>query len=121
MARMEQHIKIVALLHIILGGIFVAIAIAMFVFGAGAAILSAPGSDEAIAGTTCFGIIAVLIALLSLPSIIAGIGLQRRRKWARILTIVLSVINLFNFPFGTALGGYSLWVLLNDQSTSYFV
>jgi hypothetical protein len=118
---MEQHIKIVALLHIILGGIFVAIAVAIFVFGAGAAVLSAPGTDEALAGTTCFGIVAFLIALMSLPSIIAGIGLQRRRKWARILTIILSVINLFNFPVGTALGGYSLWVLLNDQSTSYFI
>ena len=118
---MEQHIKIVALLHIILGGIFLAVAIALFVFGAGAAMLSAPGSDEAIAGTTCFAIISVLVAIMSLPSIIAGIGLQRRKKWARILTIILSVINLFNFPVGTALGGYSLWVLLNDQSTSYFV
>ena len=118
---MEQHIRIVALLHIILGGIFVAVAVALFVFGAGAAVLSAPGTDEALAGTTCFGIIAVVIAVLSLPSIIAGVGLQRRKKWARILTIILSVINLFNFPVGTALGGYSLWVLLNDQSTSYFV
>ena|SRR5688572_30802630 len=117
---MEQHIKIVALLHIILGAIFVAIAVAIFVFGAGAAVLSAPGTDEALAGTTCFGIVAVLIALMSLPSIIAGVGLQRRRKWARILTIILSVINLFNFPVGTALGGYSLWVLINDQSSSYF-
>jgi hypothetical protein len=118
---MEQHIKIVALLHIIIGAIFVAIAVGIFVFGAGAAVLSAPGTDEALAGTTCFGIVAVLIALMSLPSIIAGVGLQRRRKWARILTIILSVINLFNFPVGTALGGYSLWVLVNDQSTSYFV
>jgi hypothetical protein len=42
----------------------------------------------------------VIMLILSLPGIIAGIGLLNFRPWARILTIVLSALNLMNFPFG---------------------
>jgi hypothetical protein len=30
--------------------------------------------------------------------------------------IVISALHLLSFPFGTALGVYGLWVLLNEQS-----
>jgi hypothetical protein len=46
----------------------------------------------------------------------AGWGLLRREPWARMMTIVLAFLALFNIPFGTALGIYSLWVLLPAQS-----
>ena len=42
---------------------------------------------------------------------IAGWGLLDRRPWARTLAIVLGVLALFDIPFGTALGIYTLWVL----------
>jgi hypothetical protein len=61
----------------------------------------------------------VLLAL-SLPSLIAGIGLLQFRSWARILTIVLSVLELIHVPFGTALGIYGLWVLLSQGSERLF-
>jgi hypothetical protein len=59
--------------------------------------------------------------VLSVPGVIAGIGLLKFRPWARILTIVLSAINLMNIPFGTILGAYGLWVLLTDEGTRLFV
>jgi len=43
-------------------------------------------------------------------------GLSEREPWARSLAIVLSVIALLRFPIGTALGIYTLWVLLPDPS-----
>jgi hypothetical protein len=46
----------------------------------------------------------VFMLVLSLPGVIAGIGLLQLRPWARIVTIVLSVLNLMNIPFGTILG-----------------
>jgi hypothetical protein len=48
--------------------------------------------------------------------IIAGWGLLDRQPWARTLAIVLGVINLIHIPFGTALGIYTLWVLLPAES-----
>ncbi len=47
---------------------------------------------------------------------IAGWGLLQRESWARMLTIVLSFLALFNVPFGTALGIYGLWTLLPATS-----
>jgi glucose uptake protein GlcU len=48
------------------------------------------------------------------------IGLLERREWARILTIILGVLHLLGFPIGTALGVYTLYVLLNDQTKPLF-
>jgi hypothetical protein len=44
--------------------------------------------------------------------IAAGWGLLERQPWARILAIALGFVNLVDMPFGTALGIYTLWVLL---------
>ena len=54
--------------------------------------------------------------LLSVPSIIGGIGLYHRKNWARILILILSAIDLFNIPIGTALGIYSIWVLVQPET-----
>jgi hypothetical protein len=49
--------------------------------------------------------------------IVAGWGLLERQSWARTLAIVLACFALLLFmPFGTALGIYTLWVLLPAQS-----
>ena len=52
----------------------------------------------------------------SVLGLIAGWGLLDRQPWARMLAIVMGVINLIHLPFGTALGIYTLWVLLPAQS-----
>jgi hypothetical protein len=48
--------------------------------------------------------------------IMAGWGLLERQPWARMLAIVLGCLNLMDMPFGTALGIYTLWVLLPAKS-----
>ena len=48
--------------------------------------------------------------------IIAGWGLLERQPWARMLAIVLGFVSLLEMPFGTALGIYTLWVLLPAES-----
>jgi len=62
---------------------------------------------------------AFLLAI-SLPGLIAGIGMLSFKPWARIIGIVLSAINLINIPFGTILGIYGLWVLLNKETEGLF-
>jgi predicted nucleic acid-binding Zn ribbon protein len=42
---------------------------------------------------------------------LAGWGLIDRQPWARMLAMVLGVLSLPDFPFGTALGIYTLWTL----------
>ncbi|MCX6627035.1 MAG: hypothetical protein NTW28_05340 [Candidatus Solibacter sp.] len=52
--------------------------------------------------------------------LIAGWGLYERRSWARILAIVLAFLNLLHPPFGTAIGIYTLWVLLPAASEAEY-
>jgi hypothetical protein len=47
-------------------------------------------------------------------------GLLDRAPWARIYTIVVSVIWLLDFPLGTALSIYTLWVLLPETSEAEY-
>ena len=63
-----------------------------------------------------FGTIGFFILVKAALGFFAGWALLRREPWARMLTIVLSFLALFNIPLGTALGIYSLWVLLPAQA-----
>jgi hypothetical protein len=124
---MQQHVKIVAILFIVFGALYLVLAVTGFVFGAGLAAVvhaNAPGNDEGVIGALgvggCFAVIAGALAILGLPKMIAGWGLLRYRNWARILTIILAIVGLWAFPFGTILGVYALWVLLHPETTRYF-
>jgi hypothetical protein len=52
--------------------------------------------------------------------VIAGWGLLERQGWARILAIVLGFVSLVHPPIGTALGAYTLWVLLPAASEAEY-
>ena len=60
--------------------------------------------------------IAGIILIKGAAGFIAGWGLLQREPWARAVTLVIGFISLFNVPLGTALGIYTLWVLLPAQS-----
>lgn len=46
----------------------------------------------------------------------AGYGLLTRQPWARMLAIIFGALSLVDIPFGTAIGIYTLWVLLPAES-----
>jgi len=58
----------------------------------------------------------ILILAKAAFGFIAGWGLLQREPWGRMLTLILAFLALFNVPFGTALGIYSLWVLLPAEA-----
>jgi hypothetical protein len=60
--------------------------------------------------------IGLLLLAGAVLGLAAGMGLLQRQPWARMLAIVLGCINLVEMPFGTALGIYTLWVLLPAKS-----
>jgi hypothetical protein len=119
---MERHITILSVLFIIMGIIGLIFAAVIFFLGAGAvaSILSQDNSSEAqvAAGWAggCMTFVAALIGVLSIPSIIAGWGLSKRKAWARILTLVIGALNLPNMPIGTAIGLYAIIIMMNDET-----
>jgi hypothetical protein len=64
--------------------------------------------------------IGLLFVILSVLGIIGGIGLFTKSNWARILVLILSAIDLLNFPIGTALGIYTIWVLVQAETVALF-
>ena len=116
---MEKHINIVAALQIGLSIFNLLIALLIFT------VLKLVGGfvDEPNANTILSmvaNVIGIVFIVLSLPGIFAGIGLYKRKEWARILTLVLSILEVFNFPFGTAIGIYSIWALVQPESMNTF-
>jgi hypothetical protein len=116
---MEKHITIVAVLSIVFGTMGALLGTFFFVAIAGGGLIS--GDPEAMSIT---GIVATAVGgffmLISVPDIIAGIGLLKRRSWARILAFALAILDLMQIPIGTAIGIYVIWVLLNDETVELF-
>jgi hypothetical protein len=126
---MQSHIRILGILHIVLGALGALAGLAvLLIFGGIAGFVGANVAGEAGAEAQAAapivamvgGAIAVFLLFVSLPGIIAGIGLLHYREWARILTIVLSAFDLLNVPLGTMLGVYGLWVLLQKETADLF-
>ena len=125
MNPMQIHVKILAILHIVFGALGVLIGFGIFAFFGGIAGLIHMDRDPDAAVVVPMmgaigGFVLVLILCLSIPGIIAGIGLLSFQPWARILTIVLSILDLVSFPFGTALGIYGLWVMFTPDGVRLF-
>ncbi len=55
---------------------------------------------------------AIFFVAHATASFLAAYGLIHRQPWARTLTLILAFLGLLSFPFGTALGIYTIWVLL---------
>ena len=56
----------------------------------------------------------LVIIFISLPSLIAGIGLLYQQQWAMIMVLILGCLKLFSFPIGTAIGIYTIWVYVES-------
>lgn len=65
-------------------------------------------------------IITTALLVRSLLCIVTGIALLRRASWARVLALVAAFIMLIHPIFGTALGIYTLWVLLPSLSAQEY-
>ena len=125
MNPMQTHVKVLAILHIVFGALGVLGGILVFaLMGGVAGIIHLDHDPDAAAVIPLLGgigaIVMVFLFLASIPGIIGGVGLLSCQPWARILIIVLSVLELISIPFGTAIGIYGLWVLLTKEGAQLF-
>jgi hypothetical protein len=57
----------------------------------------------------------LIIVFISIPTLIAGVGLLARQRWALILALIMGCLKLFSFPIGTAIGAYAIWIYAEDH------
>jgi hypothetical protein len=124
--RVRRNLRIVATLWMIYGGLRLAGMAWMLIFGT----MFFPflrnwggggwpfggrwgGEFPFLGGLFSMGI---FLALFGVLYVLLAWGLLERQPWARTLGLVLGFLTLIRFPLGTALGIYTLWVLLPESS-----
>jgi hypothetical protein len=118
--RVQEHVRLVALFWLAFSAFNTVGAIVLCIV---ANTIFARAHDFGVGGPPALflrpllNVIAILLFAKAAVGFIAGWGLLQHEKWARILVLVLAFISLFtNIPFGTALGVYTMWVLLSGDS-----
>lgn len=112
--RIAGHIRLLGILWLALSAVRLLPGLAVMLFAAtGAAFLPPEVPRFVLMLLPIIGIVFLVGAVLG---IVTGWGLLVRAPWARILAIIGAFLNLMDIPLGTALGVYTLWVLLPAES-----
>ncbi|HET8826793.1 MAG TPA: zinc ribbon domain-containing protein [Terriglobales bacterium] len=127
-SRIQEHVRLLAILWFafsafeIVGGIVLMIlANTLFVH------LAEQSAADSASGGSPLGFLHPLMTVVALfvlakaaAGFLAGWGLLNREPWGRVLALVLGFIALIHVPLGTALGVYTLWVLLPANSEAEY-
>lgn len=122
---MPSHVDFVGVLFIVWGVLTTLIGLSTLALGFGAAALigsSSRGGGQLAAGLAAAALVALAVIAIvwGLAHIAVGLPLRRHRSWARLAALMLGTVDLLLLPFGTALGGYALWVLLGESRKKLF-
>lgn len=119
--RVDRHLRVVAVLWLIWSGLRLIPSVALLFFGS-FWMTFFPFRKAffpfrfPVAWLPLAAMVGVILLVYTAAGLIAGWGLLERRSWGRTLALVMSILSLINIPFGTALGIYTLWVLLPPES-----
>jgi hypothetical protein len=107
---MNRHLHLLAVLNIVYG--VLGILPASILFGVLFLIGAVSADPASIAFFSGLGLVsAFFLGLLFLPPVLGGILMLKEQPGARTVLLISGILSLLNFPFGTALGIYTLWVL----------
>ena len=115
--RVQEHVRLLGLFWLALSALDAVGGVFLYVFAN--TVMPHFAAPDTAAGflRPLLNVVAILVLAKAALGLLAGWGLLRREKWARILALVLAFVSLFtNIPLGTALGVYTLWVLLPSES-----
>jgi hypothetical protein len=122
--RVEAHVRILGVLWIVDGALNLLSVLSIWFVGR----MIFPSVMSVIGDHSTFGdpfnrlvqgglvFAAALLAIQTVLALFAAWGLVDRQGWGRIVAIVAGILSLWRIPFGTALGIYTLWVLLPASS-----
>jgi hypothetical protein len=114
-SRLERHLQILGILWMAIGAVFLIPALGLMVFGRGIHFVIHDRAPLPTLFPLFMYIAGGSLLILAAGGFCVGLGLIERQPWARVVAIILGVLALLHPPFGTALGIYTLWVLLADE------
>jgi len=122
-----SHLDFLGILFIIWGVLTTLVGLSTLALGVGAVAIitsaSRDGGAQFAAGLTAaaFATLALIAIVWGLAHVAVGVPLRKRRPSARLAALTLGAVDLLLLPYGTALGCYALWVLLNEEGKKLFV
>jgi hypothetical protein len=124
---MATHVDFLGVLFVVWGLLTALVGVSTLALGVGAVALIASasrggGGGQVAAGVTAavFTALAIIAMLWGAAHVVVGVPLRGRRPWARLIALGLGSVDLLLLPYGTALGVYALWVLLNERGKELF-
>jgi hypothetical protein len=115
---MDTHVRRLGTISIVFGAVSLVVGLVLFAIYGGPSGLYYSFGDTIVgflvSGTTLFHLI------LSVPCIIGGVAVRTYSEWSRSLLIVACSLSILNFPLGSMLGAYGLWVLLTPETDPLF-
>lgn len=121
---MERHVRILAVLSRLWGGLALVMGVSLLCLAGGAAaLLQQPSGVVGVAAgiaSASFLTVGLMALAWGGASLWCGALLGRTSPFGRYLGLGLGLLNLLVLPFGTALGAYALWVLLTPSGRSLF-
>lgn len=116
---LASHLNLLAIFWFIIAAMWAIGAAVLLAIGAGAgfAIHTSPEITPGVyLGSFFFYCIGGFVAAVAGVAFLTAWGLHRIRPWGRTLAIVMGIISLLSAPLGTALGIYSLIVLIPSHA-----
>ena len=123
---MKTQVDFVGVLFIVWGLLTTLVGVSTLALGIGAVAVIASaargGGVTVAAGVTAaaFTALAIIAMVWGAAHVVVGVPLRRHRPWSRLVALMLGAVDLLLLPYGTALGVYAIWILLNEDAKRLF-
>jgi hypothetical protein len=115
--RVQRHVHLLGILWLGLSSFNALAGVAVYVVNNIIFVPEGSGAHAPVFLHPLLSVVGTVLLGKAALGFLAGWGVMHREQWARPLLLVLAFISLFtNVPFGTALGVYTLWVMLPVDS-----
>jgi len=114
----DQHKKILGVLYVVFSSLNI-VGVMFFVLLASSIIPIHVDDQEALLVISIVKYALISLTLvLTLPALIAGVGLLYKQDWALTLAFIIGIIGLLGFPIWTFIGIYSIVIFIMAQNSN---
>jgi len=112
---MDKHITLAGAFNLAMGILgILGVITGSFLMAAFGRYIDEPEAAEIVLLAVSIGL--SYLAIFSTAQIICAIGVLKRKSWSRVLMIIISAFKLPSVPLGTALGIYTIWVMIQEET-----
>ena len=116
---MTIHFRILGWLYIVMGMIGLLSSVWFFYSLHGSGPFTMSADTQKILMDAGYGtVLLVILVIASLGTLGTGYALLRMHRYAKYLAGFFAILGLFDFPFGTMLGVYTLWVITRKETVT---